>query len=190
MGNQIFNYNGHNITFDMNGDENVMINATEMAKAFNKDVFGFMRLDSTKEYINAYCQTADLRSENEFTPNWKLIKVINGGRNNGTWMERSVALKFSAWLNPLFEVWVYKTIDQLLFGEFVAMKEKLKEAAGRKARIDTIRKELVNDPNTDQRINELFRLEEIEKRESKKRYANMGKQIKEYQQMILNFQND
>lgn len=68
MENRIFNYNGNNITFNMNSDENVMINATDMAKAFNKDVSGFLRLDSTKEYINAYCQTADLRSENEFTP--------------------------------------------------------------------------------------------------------------------------
>jgi len=79
MENRIFKHNGNNITFEMNSDENVMINATDMAKAFNKDVFGFLRLDSTKEYINAYCQTADLRSENEFTPNGKLIKVVNGG---------------------------------------------------------------------------------------------------------------
>lgn len=63
MENRIFKYNGNNITFEMNSDENVMINATDMAKAFNKDVFGFLRLDSTKEYINAYCQTANLRSQ-------------------------------------------------------------------------------------------------------------------------------
>lgn len=190
MENRIFKYNGNNITFEMNSDENVMINATDMAKAFNKDVFGFLRLDSTKEYINAYCQTADLRSENEFTPNGKLIKVVNGGRNNGTWMERSVALKFAAWLNPFFEVWVYKMIDQILFGEFVALKNKLKEAASRKARIETIRKELENDPSTDQRIKELFLLEETEKKEAKQRYVSMGKQIKDYKQMIIRFQEN
>jgi len=26
-----------------------------------------------------------------------------------------VAIKFAAWLNPHFEVWVYKTIDEILF---------------------------------------------------------------------------
>jgi len=105
-------------------------------------------------------------------------------------MERSVALKFAAWLNPFFEVWVYKMIDQILFGEFVALKNKLKEAASRKARIETIRKELENDPSTDQRIKELFLLEETEKKEAKQRYVSMGKQIKDYKQMIIRFQEN
>ena len=88
-----------------------------------KDVFGFLRLDSTKAYIQAYCQTADLRSENEFSPEGKLVKVVNGGRNNGTWMERSVALKFAAWLSPKFEVWVYKTIDEILLVSTSKLKQ-------------------------------------------------------------------
>lgn len=190
MENRIFNYNGNNITFNMNSDENVMINATEMAKPFNKAVAKFLGLDNTKEYIKAYCQDANMHLENEFSPNGKLIKVVHGGRNNGTWMERSVALKFAAWLNPFFEVWVYKMIDQILFGEFVALKNKLKEAASRKARIETIRKELENDPSTDQRIKELFLLEETEKKEAKQRYVSMGKQIKDYKQMIIRFQEN
>ena len=190
MENRIFNYNGNDITFEMNSDENVMINATEMAKPFNKASAKFLGLDSTKEYIKAYCQDANLHLENEFTPNGKLVKVVYGGRNNGTWMERSVALKFAAWLNPFFEVWVYKTIDQILFGEFVELKSKLKEAAGRKARIEILRKELTADPSADSRIKELLLLEEDDKKESKKRYASMGKQIKEYKQMFFKFKEE
>ncbi len=30
-------------------------------------------------------------------------------------MHRVLALKFAAWLNPAFELWVYMTIDHLLF---------------------------------------------------------------------------
>ena len=62
MATKVLNFENNRIAFDINADENVMVNATEMAKIFEKDVFGFLRLDSTKAYIQAYCQTADLRS--------------------------------------------------------------------------------------------------------------------------------
>lgn len=34
-------------------------------------------------------------------------------------MHRVLALKFAAWLSPDFELWVYSTIEQLLFGKHV-----------------------------------------------------------------------
>ena len=34
-------------------------------------------------------------------------------------MHRVLALKFAAWLSPRFELWVYSTIEQLLFGKHV-----------------------------------------------------------------------
>ena len=190
MATKVLNFENNRIAFDINADENVMVNATEMAKIFEKDVFGFLRLDSTKAYIQAYCQTADLRSENEFSPEGKLVKVVNGGRNNGTWMERSVALKFAAWLSPKFEVWVYKTIDEILFGEYIQVKAKLKEAANRKLRIEKLNNELSTDPNADKRIQELFQLEETEKKETKSRFSQLGKRIKEYKQMIIKFEEE
>ena len=48
-------------------------------------------------------------------------------------MERSVALKFAAWLSPKFEVWVYKTIDEILFGEYIQVK-----AAKRRLQIENL----------------------------------------------------
>ena len=68
MATKVLNFENNRIAFDINADENVMVNATEMAKIFEKDVFGFLRLDSTKAYIQVYCQTADLRSEMNFHP--------------------------------------------------------------------------------------------------------------------------
>lgn len=190
MATKVLKFEKHQIAFDINADENVMVNATEMAKVFEKDVFGFLRLDSTKAYIQAYCQTADLRFGNEFSPEGKLIKVVKGGEHNGTWMERSVALKFAAWLDPLFEVWVYKTIDEIIFGEYVQIRAKLKEAASRKLRIEKLKNELTTDPNADKRIQELFKLEETEKKETKSRFSQLGKQIKEYKQMIIEFEEE
>lgn len=38
-------------------------------------------------------------------------------------MHRVLALKFAAWLSPAFELWVYGTIEELLFGK-LAKREK------------------------------------------------------------------
>lgn len=162
-----------------------------MAKVFNKDVFDFLRMNTTKNYIEAFSQTVNSRFGDEFSPNGKLIKVVKGGEHNGTWMERSVALKFAAWLDPLFEVWVYKTIDNLIFGEFHELKEKLKSAADQKARILYLRNQIKNDPNIDKRVSELMELESKDKKENSSRYATFNKQmIKMRNQLIIKFEEE
>ena len=40
-----------------------------------------------------------------------------------------MALKFAAWLNPDFEIWVYSTIDNILFGSYAEDEKNLKEMA-------------------------------------------------------------
>ena len=54
-------------------------------------------------------------------------------------MHRILALKFAAWLNPELELWVYETIDEILFGEYAELEAKIKENADRKARIKFLR---------------------------------------------------
>ena len=103
---QVFEYNGHNISFDF-GNGNRMINATEMAKAFGKKPAHFLRIKQTQDFINVLIQVANLQLE-------KIIKVIHGGNQHGTWMHEKLALKFAAWLSPEFEVWVYDKIHELL----------------------------------------------------------------------------
>lgn len=49
--NQIFQYNGSPITF-LKGDS-VMVNATEMAKAFGKRPNDYLSLPTTNELINS-----------------------------------------------------------------------------------------------------------------------------------------
>lgn len=186
-----FNFNNTPITFEFASDDNLMINATEMAKVFNKDVFDFLRMNTTKNYIEAFSQTVNSRFGDEFSPNGKLIKVVKGGEHNGTWMERSVALKFAAWLDPDFEVWVYKTIDALIFGEFYELKEKIRAAADRKARIEFLRNQLKNDPNVDKRVSELLELESKDKKENPSRYAALNRQLSEMKtQLIIKFEEE
>jgi len=38
-------------------------------------------------------------------------------------MHRVLALKFAAWLDPAFELWVFTTIDTIILGHYKAMRE-------------------------------------------------------------------
>lgn len=104
--NQIFNYNGNNITFQF-GNGNVMINATDMAKHFNKRPTDYLRTQSAIDLINAIavrqkCVTADL------------VRVVQGGNSQGTWMHEDIALDFAQWLSVDFKLWCNDRIKELL----------------------------------------------------------------------------
>lgn len=104
-----FVYGGSEIEFDLTGME-IMVNATEMGKIFNKRAKDFLKLDTTRDYMLAL-------SEGENLPLEEISKTIYGGKNAGTWMHRQLALKFAGWLNPRFEVWVFGVIEKIMFGD-------------------------------------------------------------------------
>ena len=103
------------ITFLVSKDNSMMINATEMAKVFNKDLFQFTKSEGTKSFIDSCLKPANagllgVKTEDD---------LIISRQKSGTFMHRVLALKFAAWLSPDFEVWVYSTIERLLFGRHV-----------------------------------------------------------------------
>lgn len=123
-----FEYNGTVVLFEID-DKNVMVNVSQMASSFGKRPIDFLKNETTKNLIDAFCQSENSHPENEFSPSGKFVKVVNGGRNNGTWMDRRVAIAFAMWLNPFFAVWVCNTIDYLLFGSYIEDEQNLKEIA-------------------------------------------------------------
>lgn len=102
----VFDYKGSKISF-ANG-KNVMVNATEMAKSFDKRPAKWLELPSTKEFLAAL--TAIRKSDTA------LIQTNSGGINGGggTWMHEDVALEFARWLNPAFAIWCNDRIKELL----------------------------------------------------------------------------
>lgn len=112
------NFGGSEVAFEpFVIENNVMVNATQMAKAFGKEVYDFLKIDGTKKFVEAFCQTEDIRFGDEYSPNGKVVKIQKGDPSvSGTWMNRILALKFAAWLDPYFEIWVYKTIEEIMFG--------------------------------------------------------------------------
>ena len=133
-------FEGHEIEFDVQ-NKNVMVNATEMAKIFNKRLDVFLKVAPTKEFIEVLKKTLEhnilsKNDEDQFTPTGVNSSEISTPKNltkkdsdfkdftseilvkkgwRGTYMHRILALKFAAWLNPKFEVWVYMTIEDILF---------------------------------------------------------------------------
>lgn len=107
-----FDYEGQNISFEFS-DGNRMINATEMARPFDKLPGSFLRLKSTKDYILLLeSRYADVHNGNTR----EVLRVVQGGTPElqGTWMDEKLALKFAAWLSPEFELWVFDRIEELL----------------------------------------------------------------------------
>lgn len=106
---EIFEFEGKQITFDFGNGEQ-MVNATQMAKVFNKRLDNFTRLKQTKEFIKVLESVpSDVRER-------EIVKIVQGGvpELQGTWYCDTLALKLAAWLDPRFEVWVYETIKTLL----------------------------------------------------------------------------
>lgn len=77
------------------------------------------------------------------------------------------------------------------FGEFYELKEKIRAAADRKARIEFLRNQLKNDPNVDKRVSELIELESKDKKENPSRYAALNRQLSEMKtQLIIKFEEE
>lgn len=85
-----FIYRDNAVGFLSSGNQNIMVNATEKAKIFDKDVYQFTRIDDTKQFISAClkpqnCGLLSIEKEED---------LIISRQKTGTWMHRVLALKF------------------------------------------------------------------------------------------------
>ena len=82
----VYDYKGSQISF-MSG-ENTMINATQMAKPFNKRTNDWLSLKQTNELILSLSAKTGI-------PATGLVIVNQGGNNQGTWLYEDLALIFA-----------------------------------------------------------------------------------------------
>ena len=134
MKTEIRLFNGNTVTFVM-GKENMMINATEMAKIFGKQVSEFLSNDRTKAFIETCLKKRDfpffgIEKEND---------LVVSKQRTGTWMHRLLALKFAAWLNSDFEVWVYSTIENLLYGRHIKIEQSYERTLSLQREVEELR---------------------------------------------------
>lgn len=106
MENNVFYYKGNNITLKKENG-NVYVNATEMAKSFNKRTNDWLSTKQANELISSLSVVTGI-------PATGLVAVNQGGINQGTWMHEDVALLFAQWLSPDFYILCNSKIKELL----------------------------------------------------------------------------
>lgn len=121
MRNEVFVYNNAPITFQL-GNGDVMVNATEMAKPFDREVKNYLRLPSTNELLTAYVRKNHV-SENQ------LVTIKQGSSQNGggTWLHEDIALDFAQWLSIDFKLWCNDRLKELLKHGMTAMPETIEQ---------------------------------------------------------------
>lgn len=128
------------IHFLVNGsDKQVMINATEMAKVFRKDTRVFLKKDHAKRFIEAL----------KTRPNGPLLdeEIMSFHGRNGMYFCEELALKFAAWLDPEFELWVYSTIKEITFGNYKKHWDAHAAQEQAKEKMVEYREELLTNPS-------------------------------------------
>lgn len=101
-----FIYQDVKIHFLLSKDENVMVNATEMAKAFERRTKDYLKSQSTKDFIEAVKRALNG------------AQIIDDRGRNGIYFNTLLALDFASWLEPTFKIWIYTTIQEILFGHY------------------------------------------------------------------------
>lgn len=111
------NFNNAVVTFDLSND--VMINLTEMAKANSKEISNWLRLDSTKSYLEKL-KNNDIQKVH--------IEIRKGGNSQmqGTWGSKRVAIRLAQWLSDEFAIWVDMQIEELLIKGAVSIQQPFK----------------------------------------------------------------
>lgn len=113
---QVFSYKGSSVTFS--NENGMWVNATEMAKPFDKFPYDWLQLQSSKDFLSALVSIRGLNYENRginYEESSQFIKTVEG-RNGGTWFHEDVAIEFARWLSPAFAIWCNDRIKEILTG--------------------------------------------------------------------------
>ena len=135
METKIISFEENNITFLLSKDNGMMINATEMAKVFGKQVNEFMSNERTVLFIKECLNNGNSRYINISNQD----ELYRTNQKSGTFMHRILALKFAAWLSPKFELWIYSTIEKLLFGKHVDREQSFERTLSLQKELDILR---------------------------------------------------
>lgn len=101
------NYHEFGIKFMVDKENNIKVNAEDMAVIFDKNVRDFTNLKSTKEFIS-------ICSENSKE------SILDTKSKSGILMDSILALKFASWLDISFEIWLHTTIEGVKFEHYNA----------------------------------------------------------------------
>ena len=110
-------FEGGPVQFNLDG----WINATRAAAQFGKVPNDWLRLASTREYLEKLA--ARVTASNTVKSRITFVTSRRGNSaDSGTWIHPRLAVMFARWLSVDFELWVDEQIDVLLRGTQPAME--------------------------------------------------------------------
>ena len=108
----IFNYQGTDITFII--DDEIYINATQMAKAFGKKPAHWLELPSTLSFIEAW---SSVRKSDTSIIQPVITRMGSPESGGGTLLHVDLATLFATWLDANFAVWcIIRAREVLQYG--------------------------------------------------------------------------
>lgn len=152
-------YKETQIHFLIGNSDDVKVNATEMAKAFGKEAKDFLRLDGTKKYIETLVNHLNIGAD---VPRYKREDIVYSNNKAGTFMHRKLALKFASWLDVEFELWIFDTIDNILFGNYKKHWDEHVKQESARIKMEILRDKLQNNPTAED-AREYFKAEQEHK---------------------------
>jgi hypothetical protein len=179
-----YHYNDNEIQFSVDpNDKNLMVNATEMAKVFNKEVNEFTSNQSTKNFIIGCLKTGNSRFINIVNES----DLIVSKQKSGTWMHQVLALKFAAWLNSDFELWVFSTINEIVFGNYKKHWDAHAAQEQAKLKMENIKKKMIENP-TKELVLDYFNAELAVKEARKQKTAAIKNQLRLFEHQAEDFE--
>lgn len=123
-------YQGSALQFQEDG----WFNATAAAAKFGKRPADWLKLDSTKQYVES------VKRHNSEVKN---LHITRKGKSKdfeqGTWLHPKLAVRFAQWLDTDFAVWCDAQIDSLIRGKTDWSKERHQAAASFRVMNDVLR---------------------------------------------------
>ncbi len=98
------------VYFAQTNEDYLMLNATIIAKRFNKQPRDWLKTQETKNYLDAFAR------KNICPQNCELVTIQQGGnpKEQGTWIHQKLIVAFARWLSSDFAVWCDMTIEEIL----------------------------------------------------------------------------
>lgn len=142
---KIFSYNGNDVLFDIKDD--VMVNATQLAKIYRKRPNDYLSLPATNQLINAITRKYGI-SENQLV----ISKAGSSHNGGGTWMHRLIVVDFCQWLDIDLKLWCTEKLDELMRYGITATQPTLEQMINNPDLVISLATQLKNEREQKQRL--------------------------------------
>jgi len=122
---EVATINDTKITIDISllASDKLFFNATEIAKQFNRRPADFWKQEQNREYLSILVTLSEGNEED-------FVFTKKGGKYQGTWLHKDLAIQFSRWLSPELAIRLDRWTVERLAQERSYKKERLEAKTG------------------------------------------------------------